>query len=306
MIWWKTSAKCKHTGRMSKECGRVFWVQVIERSEKRPDKIMQREQPEMNEEPEQEPGNPVCTRRLKAVAGSIRICVDTYMDIGYLHYIFYNTKMYICLLHVHLYTYDMRVLYIFSNHMFTWWFSHPWHLGLLICRSRYETPNGEEEAPYYLESKIRQNDGLSRAELTDSEPRLELAIQNPYPPTDFLKMMCFSPWNWKNPRRLTGTWFTYKSPLRKILENDLPSKPPWGHVPTLIFRVGVVSFLGSSPPTSPGPSPKGGESDPENCLRNSACKPLVPLHAVFPLPLVAGKVWFRGDVFRVPHHLTKW
>lgn len=87
--------------------------------------------------------------------------------------------MYICLLHAHLYTYDMRVLYIFSNHMFTWWFSHHWHLGLLICRSRYETPNGEEEAPYYLESKIRQNDGLSRAELTDSEPRLELAIQNP-------------------------------------------------------------------------------------------------------------------------------
>ena len=35
-------------------------MQVIERSEKRPDKIMQREQPEMNEEPEQEPGNPVC------------------------------------------------------------------------------------------------------------------------------------------------------------------------------------------------------------------------------------------------------
>lgn len=59
-------------------------MQVIERSEKRPDKIMQREQPEMNEEPEQEPGNPVCTRRLKAVAGSIRICVDTYMDIGYI------------------------------------------------------------------------------------------------------------------------------------------------------------------------------------------------------------------------------
>ena len=59
-----------HLGGMSKECGRGFWVQVIERSEKRPDKIMQREQPEMNEEPEQEPGNPVCVRRLKAVAGS--------------------------------------------------------------------------------------------------------------------------------------------------------------------------------------------------------------------------------------------
>ena len=46
-------------------------------------------------------------------------------------------------------------------------------------------------------------------------------------------------------------------PFRKILENDLPSKPPWGHVPTLIFRVGVVSFLGSSPPTSPGPITQG-------------------------------------------------
>ena len=57
-------------------------------------------------------------------------------------------------------------------------FAHvaPWGF---ICRSRYETPNGEEEAPYYLESKIRQNDGLSRAELTDSEPWLQLAIQNP-------------------------------------------------------------------------------------------------------------------------------
>ena len=46
----------------------------------------------------------------------------------------------------------------------------------------------------------------------------------------------------------------------------------------------------------PGPSPKGGESDPENCLRNSACKPLVPLHAVFPLPLVAGVRFDSGEM----------
>ena len=47
-------------------------VQVIERSEKRPE-IMQREQPEMNQEPEQEPGNPVCA----ATEGSGR----TYQDL---------------------------------------------------------------------------------------------------------------------------------------------------------------------------------------------------------------------------------
>ena len=189
--------------------------------------------------------------------------------------------MYIC---IHM----ICVFYTFF-HVYMFIFAHlaPW---VLICRSRYETPNGEEEAPYYLESKIRQTDGLSRAELTDSEPRLELAIQNPYPPTDFLKMMCFSPWNWKNPGRLTGTWFTYKFTLQRerkmIIQPNLHD-----YVPTLIFRVGVVSFLGSSPPTSPNIT-QGRRIGPRNCLRNSACKPLVPLHAVFPLPLVAGKVWF--------------
>ena len=111
---------------------------------------------------------------------NIRICVDTYMDIGYIHYMFYNKKMYICILHAHLYTYDMHVLYtFFLITCLDVYFRPLGTLGFAICRSRYETPNGEEEAPYYLESKIRQNDGLSRAELTDSEPRLELAIQNP-------------------------------------------------------------------------------------------------------------------------------
>jgi len=82
----------EETRKLMEASERRILAEVIERSEKRPDKIMQREQPEMNEEPEQE----------------------------------------------------------------------------------YETPNGEEEeAPYYLESKIRQNDGLSRAELTDSELSLQ-------------------------------------------------------------------------------------------------------------------------------------